>query len=167
LIEETRDAELLARIQFDTVSIAYKRFFPVDAKPPTPAAMARIWRERLSRPSSKAFLAIKDTQAIGAVAIGTSPEFRDEAQLLGLHVLPSHWGRGVGKALHHVATTGMVGQGFTLAGLWVIEANDRARRMYERLGWMLRPELKLHDLGISEVRYRLELSELRRPSKSR
>jgi ribosomal protein S18 acetylase RimI-like enzyme len=159
-IEETLDAELLARIQFETVSVAYKRFFPAGSRPPTTRQMAGIWQERLSDPSARAFVATDHGRVVGAVAVRANAEFDAEGELTGLHVLPEAWGRGFGSALHDRALGEMVEHEFKSAGLWVIEANTRARQMYESRQWVLRPEIKLHQLGITEVRYRRFLSDV-------
>jgi hypothetical protein len=41
--------------------------------------------------------------------------------------------------------------------LWVLEANGRARRFYEREGWTLEGGTRTTPLGPSEVRYRRTL----------
>jgi GNAT superfamily N-acetyltransferase len=44
-------------------------------------------------------------------------------------------GRGVGRALFDRAVGGLRAGGFGRAFLWVLEANERARRFYENAGW--------------------------------
>ena len=51
----------------------------------------------------------------------------DSLRHLGVH--PSAWGRGLGAA----GVARAVAAGATR--LWVLELNDRARRLYESLGW--------------------------------
>jgi GNAT superfamily N-acetyltransferase len=65
----------------------------------------------------------------------TDPKF-GEGEIVGLHVLPSEWGQRIGSALHDAALAMLSGEGHRTAGLWVIAANQRARRMYERRGWL-------------------------------
>lgn len=86
----------------------------------------------------------------------TDPQF-SEGQIIGLHVLPSQWGHRVGSTLHDAALAWLSEAGHHSAGLWVIAANQRARQMYERRGWVLRPEAEQHADGVLEVRYRREL----------
>ena len=77
--------------------------------------------------------------------------------MAGLHVLPSQWGRGVGSALHDAALSLLGEAGYDMAWLWVLAANDRARRMYERRGWTAHTDT-LHDyLGVPELRYSRQL----------
>ena len=67
-----------------------------------------------------------------------------DGELGRLHVHPDHWHEGVGRALHDAAAAA----GATT--LWVIDANERARRFYERNGWVLDPTERQGN----EVRYR-------------
>jgi hypothetical protein len=41
----------------------------------------------------------------------------------------------------------------TRHGLWVLAANDRARRMYEHRGWTLCANTIRDYLGVQELRY--------------
>src|SRR5699024_8052619 len=46
-----------------------------------------------------------------------------------------HWGRGIGTLLHAAALARLVLHGFTHAGLWLLDGNQRAERFYHRHGW--------------------------------
>ena len=77
-------------------------------------------------------------------------------------MLPAEWGRGAGAALHDEAHALLRRDG-AIAHLWVLEANERARRFYEARGWRedggrSRSEFPPHPL---ELRYALRLGERR------
>ena len=55
----------------------------------------------------------------------------DDRSLRHLAVHPDAWGRGLGRAGVERAVA-HIGPGATL---WVLEANHRARALYDRLGW--------------------------------
>ena len=55
----------------------------------------------------------------------------------GLYVRPEWWGTGVAGELHDRAVAALRAGGVETARLWVLEANGRARRFYERRGWYL------------------------------
>ncbi len=58
----------------------------------------------------------------------------------------------------------MAGQGYRRATLWVLEANQRARRFYEARGWTPDGTSKIDDRGsfqLHEVRYSCALSPAR------
>jgi ribosomal protein S18 acetylase RimI-like enzyme len=152
-IVPTQDTALLAEIHFHTVSTAYRELFPQDVPPPTTDELTAVWKERLTDETASAFAASLQGNPVGAVGIRQDPDFEVEGQLLGLHVLPDHWGQGFGGALHDTAVGSLKAQRYTEAGLWVIASNSRARRMYEERGWVLVPGVELDLLGIREVRY--------------
>jgi ribosomal protein S18 acetylase RimI-like enzyme len=54
-------------------------------------------------------------------------------ELYALNVDPAAWGRGAGRALLAAATTWLDAR-FRSSILWVLEANPRARRLYEARG---------------------------------
>lgn len=152
-IEVTADPSLLAELHFHTVSIAYREFFPSDSPPPTILELTHVWEERLADDSACALAALRHGEPVGAVGVRQDPDFDSEGQLLGLHVLPDRWGQGIGGVLHDAAVESLKARAYARAGLWVIADNSRARRLYEKRGWVLRPGVELDYLGIREVRY--------------
>jgi GNAT superfamily N-acetyltransferase len=56
--------------------------------------------------------------------------------LEGLYVVPEWWGTGVGPQLHDRGLELLRSQGSERCLLWVLEDNLRARRFYERRGWL-------------------------------
>lgn len=60
----------------------------------------------------------------------------DEAWIGGIGVLPSHRGRGVGTRMMLEVEQECVGKGVREISLEVIEGNDRAKRLYDRLGYI-------------------------------
>lgn len=64
-----------------------------------------------------------------------------------LYVVPEAWGTGVADALYaRVAEVAGVP-----ATLWVLEANERGRRFWERRGW--RPTGETDNSGVTELQY--------------
>jgi ribosomal protein S18 acetylase RimI-like enzyme len=55
--------------------------------------------------------------------------------LYALYLKPALWRRGIGTQLHAAALDRLRSSGFTHAGLWVLETNERALRFYTRHGW--------------------------------
>lgn len=64
----------------------------------------------------------------------------DDCWLRHLAVQPDHWGQGLGATAVEAATAAMAGRGAREVSLWCLEENRRARRLYERLGWLPTPE---------------------------
>jgi GNAT superfamily N-acetyltransferase len=117
----------------------YDGIFPPEAPKPTAGELIHRWRRVIAGgpPSTTALVACHGTA--GAV-VGTVEAMSDvdgpyNAHLRRLYVDPGHWGRGIGRRLHDAALDRLRSAGHGLAAPWVIEANERARSMYERWGW--------------------------------
>ena len=104
-------------------------------------------------------VAEQDGQVIGFASVSAS---RDEdadgaGELWALYLHPRHWGTGHGHVLHAHAVRALAATGAAEATLWVLTANERARRFYERHGWAADGATKvavLGDVPLDEVRYR-------------
>jgi ribosomal protein S18 acetylase RimI-like enzyme len=154
-ISPCADVEVLAALHQATVTVAYLGYFP-DSPPPTVTGLRTIWAARLADPTAMALVACHGGRPVGSVMARADPEF-GEGQVIGLHVLPAEWGQRIGSALLDAALAVLAQRGYRTAGLWVIAANERARHMYERRGWVLQPGVEQQSYGVTEVRYRREL----------
>lgn len=180
------DGPPIARVRAETWRVAYAGVIPADrlAELTAPEAVARDGAWRAGRPMDGVLVAEAEepdeagAQADGDALIGFAafgPE-RDEdyqpgqplreppdhhrAELYGIYVLPSRWSTGTGRALMD-GVLSLTGQaGYTDISLWVLEANIRARRFYEKAGFRLTGESGvLRGLaGVTQVRYRRTVS---------
>ena len=82
------------------------------------------------------------------------------AELYALYVHPAWWSTGTGRALMDQVLAKVCAAGYACITLWVLEANARARRFYQRAGFA--PDGARHVLddlgGVAEIRYRRALS---------
>jgi GNAT superfamily N-acetyltransferase len=151
VIRHCNDAAVIADIHWATVSVAYRLFFP--GRPmPSAGELREEWVSALADPTAVALLATVDGRPAGSVLARADRQF-PAGELHALHVLPSQWGHGIGSALHDGALELLAGAGYDTAWLWVIAANDRARRIYERRGWTPRSDIAQDYLGAQELRY--------------
>lgn len=77
-------------------------------------------------------------------------------QLEALYLRAAHWGTGVGRRLHEAAVKRLCESGYPLGTLWVLTANQRARRFYEAAGWRFEGYEKMYVTQgheIPEMRY--------------
>ena len=95
------------------------------------AAMGEYWTERAKWENGRLTVAERDHRIIGFTYITASAE-PGVNELCAIHVDPAEVGTGVGRALMRDAMTALGSR----AVLWVIEENERARRFYERAGWV-------------------------------
>jgi ribosomal protein S18 acetylase RimI-like enzyme len=78
-------------------------------------------------------------------------------EIYAIYVLPEWWGRGAGRLLMAHAIRALTEAGRSDITLWVLEANQRARRFYAAAGFSPDGRHQVLDLGgpVTEVRYRL------------
>lgn len=79
------------------------------------------------------------------------------AHLWHLFVLEPWWGSGVADALHAAAVQAMHEQGFARARLYTPTSHTRARRFYERRGWVAQVDAFHEGLGLVLTEYALGL----------
>jgi len=64
-----------------------------------------------------------------------SPQSGSRGELWAINVAPEAWGRGLGRLLLTAGERALADTGHREAVLWVVAANARAHRFYERAGW--------------------------------
>lgn len=156
------DLDAVAEVRVRSWQAAYRGIVPqayLDAM--SPAAEADRRRGRFPTPGQH--VAETGGRVVGWAVIGP---YRDEhgdapapgcGEIGALYVLPQWWGRGVGRELMAYVLGDLRRQGLAPVLLWVLTANDRARRFYERAGF--RCDGASHDFELAgatlpEVRYR-------------
>ncbi len=84
------------------------------------------------------------------------PPEHGRGELYAIYVLPGHWNTGAGHALLDGVLSLAAGQEYNDVSLWVLEANARARRFYEKAGFRLTGESGVLGglRGLTQVRYR-------------
>jgi len=153
------DAAAIAAAHVRTWQAAYEPVFGAERLAVLDEQLpARVERwERLLREEQGIWVAEEDGRVVGFVGWGPSRDEGAEGELYSLYVVPEAWGGGAGAALMAVARDELrAGYGESI--LWVLEDNPRARRFYEREGWVADGGRKTDTflgLEVGEVRYRL------------
>jgi RimJ/RimL family protein N-acetyltransferase len=126
----TEDAVALRDLEREANLVALAHVFPPDRHPfPDDDVLAR-WALVLEQPDVDVLVVDAD-EGNGLVALAAF----DRTTLRHLAVHPDHWGQGLASEAIETALHAMDRQGSTLASLWCLEENRRARRLYEYLGW--------------------------------
>lgn len=73
-------------------------------------------------------------------------------ELICIHSLQDNWGKGYGSAMMQYVLAALQKEHYGSVILWVFEANTRARRFYEKHGFVLTEQKKLAN-GIAELMY--------------
>jgi len=79
------------------------------------------------------------------------------AHLWQLFVLPDWWGSGVAPLLHDAAIAQMRAERYSDARLFTPSLQTRARRFYERRGWLAQGETWSEEFALAMTEYRLSL----------
>jgi ribosomal protein S18 acetylase RimI-like enzyme len=99
---------------------------------------------------------------LGFVTFGESrdADTRGFGEIYALYVDPVHHRGGTGRLMMAEARRRLAEDGFREAILWVLDGNERARRFYEREGWVAdgaRREEKPYDIVSNVSRFRRRL----------
>jgi GNAT superfamily N-acetyltransferase len=122
------DLERVLAVQQAAEMAALGHVFPPDRYPFPVTEMRDRWRGALDTSGVRVLLAAHGARAVGVAC--TAPGW-----LQGLFVVPDAWGSGLADRLHDEAIGALRAAGESCCRLWVIEANQRARRFYARHGW--------------------------------
>lgn len=152
------DAASIAAVHVASWQAAYRHSVPTDVLDAMTAAdRIPAWRLRLAMaPSRAAHVLVAE---LGGAIVGLAgTRLRAEAnadagELLQLYVHPDAFGTGAAQALHDAVLDRLRSDGCTIAQLDVEVDNQRARRFYQRNGWLPMPGSE-HDIEVWGVSIR-------------
>jgi GNAT superfamily N-acetyltransferase len=173
----TADAAQIAGVMRDSWYAAYDGIIApaILHRATAPDDGARIRQSFRTRPWQRMVVAVQDG-IVGYAAFGPERDVLDMpwpypltaagsahevAELYALYVHPVWWSTGTGRALMDHVLAKVRAAGYASTTLWVLEANARARRFYQRAGFA--PDGARHVLddlgGVTEIRYRHALTK--------
>ncbi|MCC5581211.1 GNAT family N-acetyltransferase [Microtetraspora sp. AC03309] len=94
------------------------------------------WRARLRPEGGLWAIAFRDVTPVGIVGAHFPEEGPDAVELISMWVHPSARGDGTADILVNEVIAWAEEQRYPTIALYVVEGNDRARRLYERLGFV-------------------------------
>ncbi|MFN8074733.1 MAG: GNAT family N-acetyltransferase [Kineosporiaceae bacterium] len=154
------DAPRIAAVHVRSWREAYRGLLPQDLLDGLDEAQRAVaWSSALTNPDPRvqAFVAEDGGEVVGFVHVRPSRDAEGgTGEITCLYVRQAAWGRGAGRALMDAAVASMRGSGFAAATLWVLAANDRARRFYAAAGWTPDGTQRVEDRGgrdVLELRY--------------
>jgi ribosomal protein S18 acetylase RimI-like enzyme len=160
------DSPALGRLHVRAWQWAYRGMLPdgyLDGLAEQTTRREEMWRQVIDQLATDQPLLVAERAGQIVGLCNTAPA-RDQpagtGELLSIYLEPDAVGTGVGSALMREALADMRARGYRSAVLWVLEANDRARRFYEKFGWQPDGEVKddqLWGVPIREARYRVAL----------
>jgi len=163
------DADAIADVHIRVWQWAYESLMPADylaRRAENRTERVRRWREYLGESANSVFVVLDaDNQVAGFVNFGVYREGQDDSrpvdgvgEVIAINVIQEVAGTGAGLALMDAAVGRLRGRGLSPIRLWVLEDNARARRFYERYGFVLDGERSTITAGtaeLAEVRYTL------------
>jgi RimJ/RimL family protein N-acetyltransferase len=126
--------DLMALLELERAAnlAALGHVFPPERHPfPDDDVLAR-WALVLEEPGVEVLVGDAPGETGGALDVFAA---YDERSLRLLAVHPDRWGTGLATAAIGTVLDRMTARGARVAELWCLEANARARRLYEHLGW--------------------------------
>lgn len=123
------------------------------------------FRLSLHSPDSLVVVAEEDGRLVGLVLgrqgrsdDGAGPPVAGLIHISAVFVSPEHWGKGIGRELVSAILRRARIRNYDKAQLWTQSDNERATRLYERLGFKKSGREKIH-AGESIIHYELDLRQ--------
>lgn len=115
-------------------------------------------KKNLAEPGGRLFYcAEEDGEMIGRLIFGKCHEegLADTGEIDAIYLLPEFWDRGYGKGMMEFAKDALRQMGYRQIILWVLKDNRRARRFYEKSGFVFDGTEKEITIGkpLAELRY--------------
>jgi GNAT superfamily N-acetyltransferase len=160
------DARRISEVQVRSWQAAYRGMIP-DAylDQLTPEKRLPTWERVLADPEQ--FVLVTEAPDAGVFGFGSLNPSRDAdadavtGELTALYLAPVFWRRGSGTTLVQAVLEEARSRRYHTVTLWVLDANLRARRFYEKCGFTPdgaeKTEHRSPELVLHEVRYQLEL----------
>lgn len=121
------DAEALTVLERDANLVALAHVFPPEQHAYPFADVRARWRTTLADPA----VTVRVVEGAGRLEAYVA---HDATTVRHLAVHPQRWGRGLARAAVDLAVAS-IRAGGAVPRLWVLEANHRARGLYEHLSW--------------------------------
>lgn len=133
LVTPSDDRAAISRVYEESWKFAYKGIVPQDY---------------LSSLNSESFVPVREDRYSLVLLekgkiVGTSSycksrleDMPDWGEIVSIYLLPGFMDRGLGKPLLEAAVKGLADMGYGRVFLWVLEDNLRARRFYEKNGFV-------------------------------
>jgi GNAT superfamily N-acetyltransferase len=158
---EPNDAVAVAGVHVRSWQVAYRGLLPdgyLDGLRPEERAQ-RYTFDRVDAQQPETLVALLHGEIRGFATLRPvpDPDVASVGELCGLYVDPSWWGKGIGTSLLAAVRARLVERGFSVAILWVLIGNTRARKIYSMDGWVCDGSSRVEEVwGVmaNEVRYR-------------
>lgn len=160
-LRESDNLNSIGRIYEKSWKYAYQGIIPMEYMDSIPQDQ---WGSKLRCPGRCTLVCKENETYIGTASFGKSrlDRYPESGEIISLYLLPEFIGKGYGKQLMEVLLLELQKQGYQEVYLWVLEENLRARRFYEKMGFVHTGEYLDNTIGgkaLREVRYLFSFSQ--------
>ena len=160
------DAHGIARVHISSWQDAYRGVVPQSYLDQlSVASREQRWVDILGQDSSETLVADSAGDVVGFVSYGHARDKHapsNVGEIYAIYVASSHRSAGVGLSLWEAASRRLRELSFTTVVVWVLEANDKAIRFYQRLGFAFSRDSEITvEIGgekLPEVRYEIAIA---------
>lgn len=154
-MSSTDDKLSISKIYAESWKYAYRGMIPQDY---LDSISEGQWVSYLSNPDRKTLLCLENDIMIGTSSFSNSrsEQFEGWGEIISIYLLPEYIGKGYGKQLIEFAVLELKKLGYDNIFLWVLEENSKARRFYEKAGFISTDDYINARVGgkeVKEIRY--------------
>ncbi|MCH5280819.1 MAG: GNAT family N-acetyltransferase [Lachnospiraceae bacterium] len=150
-MEQNDDKYAISRIYEESWKSAYAGIIPQSY---LESISGDNWIDKLDNAERNTLIMIEDGKMIGTSSYGRSrfADYEDYGEIISIYFLPQYMGKGYGKKLLEAVMRELFILGYADIFLWVLEENQRARRFYEKAGFVFSGNYLDTNIGGKELR---------------
>ncbi len=150
-IRQSDDRFAISRIYEESWKAAYKGIVPQDYLESIPVG---YWSHNFDQVGINTLIMIQNDTFIGTSSYCKSrfSDFEGYGEIVSLYFLPEYIGKGYGKQLLDAVIGELAHLGYREIFLWTLEDNVRARKFYEKAGFVLSNNYLDDNIGGKELR---------------
>ena len=138
---------------------AYRDIIPSDYLDSIPSGH---WASSITKDGMHRLVMTENNRIIGTASFCKSrwEQYKDCGEIVSIYFLPEYIGKGYGQYLLNACVDELRKLGFHSIILWVLEENERARRFYEKNGFVCTENVLEDNIGgkaLREIMYELNL----------
>ncbi len=140
------DLSKISHIYEESWKYAYKNIIPQTFLDSIPCGN---WIPHLKSPEMNILVMLDNGKFIGVSTYCRSRffDFQDFGEIVSIYLLPEYMDKGIGKQLLDKTISELSNLNFKNIFLWVLEENIRARKFYEKSGFVLSGKILEDNIG--------------------
>ena len=141
----------ISKIYENSWKYAYKGIIPQDYLDSIPTGQ---WANSLNKAGLNSLVLIDHGEIIGTASFCKSrwEKYSNYGEVVSIYFLPDYIGNGYGRLLLNKCIEELKQSGFNKVLLWVLEDNHRARKFYEKYGFICSEVFMNDNIGGKKVR---------------